>query len=92
MVWELRGREIKTIKYKNMANTPFKMKGPSLYSPLNKKNWIRKMFSKKKKQNNKGMSTFDFDETSETSTESLNRQVKEKDAYYSKQKGTSLKR
>ena len=47
------------------------------------------MFSKK---NNKGMSTFDFDETSETSTESLNRQVKEKDAYYSKQKGTSLKR
>jgi hypothetical protein len=68
-----------------MANTPFKMKGPSLYSPLNKKGWIRKMFSKKKKQSTE-------QETKETSTESLNRQVKEKDAYYSKQKGTSLKR
>ena len=85
MAKELKGKENQTIKYKNMANTPFKMKGPSLYSPLNKKGWIRKMFSKKKKQSTN-------QETEETSTESLNRQVKEKDDYYSKQKGTSLKR
>ena len=77
---ELKRKVTKTIKYKNMANTPFKMAGPSLYSPLNKKGWIRKIFSKKKKQ-----------KTEETSTESLNRQVKEKDDYYSRQTGTKIR-
>ena len=62
--------------------TPYKMK----YSPVKGKlsDFFKGVFSKKKKSK--------APKVEETSTEHLNRQVKEKDDYYSKQKGTSLKR
>jgi len=68
---------------KSKGNRGYKMSGPSLYrnSPLEKKGWLKRLFSKKEKA------------PEETSTEHFNRQVKEKDDYYAQQKKAhSLKR
>ena len=55
----------------------YQMKGFSGFgnSPIQKKGWVKRLFSKKKKKKKE-----------ETSTEHYERQVKEKDDYYAAQK------
>ena len=58
-----------------IAGTDPVKKAKEKAAPLQKKGWMKRLFSKKKKKNKE-----------ETSTEHYKRQIKEKDDYYAAQK------